>query len=83
LTNYVIKTVKINRIINDCEGVKTLFFNFKKVDNINYNKPKPGQFVMVWVPGIDEVPMSISGCDEIGNWSITVKNVGECTGGNS
>ena len=79
MTNYEIKTVKINRIINDCEGVKTLIFNFKNIDNINYKKPKPGQFVMVWVPGIDEVPMSISGCDDIGNWSITVKNVGECT----
>ena len=79
MTKYEIKTVRINRIINDCEGVKTLIFNLKNVDNINYEKPKPGQFVMVWVPGIDEVPMSISGCDEIGNCSITVKNVGECT----
>ncbi len=79
MTRYAIKTVKVNRIINDCEGVKTLFFNLKNVDTINYKKPKPGQFVMIWVPGIDEVPMSISGCDEIGNWSITVKNIGECT----
>ncbi|TFG20373.1 MAG: dihydroorotate dehydrogenase electron transfer subunit, partial [Promethearchaeota archaeon] len=41
--------------------------------------PKPGQFLMVWVPGVDEVPMSISGYDEDGTWNITVKNVGECT----
>jgi dihydroorotate dehydrogenase electron transfer subunit len=34
---------------------------------------------MVWVPGVDEVPMSISGCDDDGNWTITVKSVGECT----
>ena len=79
MTNYTIKTVKIDRIINDCDGVKTLIFNLKDVDVINYKKPKPGQFAMIWVPGIDEVPMSISGCDELGNWSITVKNVGECT----
>jgi len=40
---------------------------------------QPGQFLMVWIPGIDEVPMSISnieGEDEV--W-ITVKNVGEAT----
>jgi len=38
----------------------------------------PGQFVMVWIPGVDEIPMSLShiGADEIG---ITVKSVGEAT----
>ena len=45
----------------------------------NYIHPKPGQFIMVWVPGIDEIPMSISGYDENGTWAITVKEVGECT----
>jgi dihydroorotate dehydrogenase electron transfer subunit len=40
----------------------------------------PGQFLMVWIPGIDEVPMSLS------QWSpesieITVLNVGEATEG--
>ncbi len=34
----------------------------------------PGQFVMVWVPGVDEVPMALSSAD-----SITVQNVGEAT----
>ncbi len=41
--------------------------------------PKPGQFAMLWVPGVDEIPMSISFCDDIGNWAITVKVIGECT----
>lgn len=51
----------------------------KKKNEESYIPPKPGQFVMVWVPGVDEIPMSISGYDELGNWSITVKNIGECT----
>lgn len=34
----------------------------------------PGQFVMVWVPGIDEIPMALS--SEI---SITVQKVGDAT----
>jgi dihydroorotate dehydrogenase electron transfer subunit len=34
----------------------------------------PGQFVMVWVPGVDEVPMALSSAD-----AITVQNVGEAT----
>ena len=78
MTENIIKTVKINKIVNECNGVKTLSFNMKE-GNKEYIPPKPGQFVMVWVPGVDEVPMSISGYDEHGNWSITVKDVGECT----
>ena len=70
----MIRTVKINRIIRNCTGVKTI--SFKLEDNII---PKPGQFVMVWVPGVDEIPMSISDFDENGYWSFTAKNVGECT----
>jgi len=36
--------------------------------------PAPGQYVMVWVRGVDEVPMSFSGPD-----AITVQSVGEAT----
>ncbi|MFX0188196.1 MAG: dihydroorotate dehydrogenase electron transfer subunit [Candidatus Hodarchaeota archaeon] len=79
MTENIVKTVRIKRVINDCKGVKTLIFNMKENSLEHYKIPKPGQFVMIWVPSIDEVPMSISGCDERNNWSITVKNVGECT----
>ena len=34
----------------------------------------PGQFAMVWVPGVDEIPISLSGPNQ-----ITVKKVGEAT----
>lgn len=34
----------------------------------------PGQFVMVWIPGVDEVPMALSSAS-----SITVQRVGEAT----
>lgn len=79
MTENIIKTVKIKKIIDECKCVKTFEFNMKNINNQNYIKPKPGQFVMVWVPGVDEIPMSISNCDDYGNWAITVKNVGECT----
>jgi dihydroorotate dehydrogenase electron transfer subunit len=74
LTENTIKTIKISRIINECKNVKTIIFH-----NSTELKPNPGQFVMLWVPGVDEVPMSISACDEVNNWAITVKNVGDCT----
>jgi dihydroorotate dehydrogenase electron transfer subunit len=34
----------------------------------------PGQFVMVWVPGVDEIPMALSAHD-----AITVQEVGDAT----
>jgi len=74
MTENTILTVQIKRIINECNGVKTFIFK-----NSTESTPKPGQFMMIWVPGVDEIPMAISACDETGNLSITVKNIGECT----
>jgi len=37
----------------------------------------PGQFVMVWAPGVDEVPMSLSRVGKIK--AITVKGIGEAS----
>jgi len=70
----MVKTVKITKIIDECHGVKTIIF--KKQDMI---KPKPGQFLMIWLPGVDEIPMSISSYSDNDEWAITVQNVGECT----
>jgi len=40
----------------------------------------PGQFVMVWIPGIDEVPMSISAVDSAsGSVEFAVTRVGDAT----
>ncbi len=41
-------------------------------------KAKPGQFLMLWIPRIDEIPLSVmdSKEDEV---SVTVKNVGDAT----
>ena len=74
MTKNMIETVKIKTIIDECDGVKTLVF-----ERNDTSAPKPGQFVMIWMPGVDEIPMSISSYKDIGEWAITVKNVGECT----
>ncbi len=40
----------------------------------------PGQFLMVWIPGIDEIPMSISATKNSGGIvEFTAANVGEAT----
>lgn len=53
--------------------MKTLFFDDKLC-----RKAVPGQFVMVWVPGLDEIPMSVSytSSDDV---SISVEKVGPAT----
>jgi len=43
-------------------------------------RASPGQFVMIWIPGIDEVPMSLSSIDpKEGVVTITVEEVGDAT----
>jgi dihydroorotate dehydrogenase electron transfer subunit len=56
------------RITQESPSVKTFFFD------LHFKTMEPGQFVMVWVRGVDEVPMGLSGKN-----SITVQKVGEST----
>jgi len=60
---------KIVEVIEEAPDIKTFIFDFK-------GKAIPGQFVMVWLPDIDEKPMSLSYVKKFG---ITVKRVGEFT----
>jgi len=61
----------IQKIITESERVKTFIFD--------YDFPgEPGQFVMCWVPGIDEKPFGIIKKDGVG-FSISVAAVGETT----
>ena len=47
------KIIEINKVINEAKDHKSFFFKHS-LDN------KPGQFIMVWIPGMDERPMAIS-----------------------
>ena len=60
----------VTAIINETKNIKTVKFKLASA-------PKPGQFVMVWIPGVDEIPMSISYSG--GESGITVEAVGEAT----
>ncbi len=43
-------------------------------------RPAPGQFFMIWVPGVDEIPMSVASIDNVGGiYEISVAAVGEAT----
>ena len=63
------RAVRVLRVVEEAEGVSTLYFRDPLC-----REAQPGQFIMVWVPGLEEVPMSLSTIDE--ESSITVKAVG-------
>ena len=54
--------------------VKTFAFQDKLC-----GRAESGQFVMVWIPGVDEIPISLSTITPNGLTSITVAQVGEAT----
>jgi dihydroorotate dehydrogenase electron transfer subunit len=70
--NYV-RIVKIKETKQENPSVRTLTFEEKTC-----LEASPGQFVMVWVPGLDEIPMSIS-CTSAGDVSISVEKLGQAT----
>ncbi|MEM4733821.1 MAG: FAD-binding oxidoreductase, partial [Candidatus Bathyarchaeia archaeon] len=66
-----VKSISCVRV--ESQTVKT--FTFK--DSL-CTKAMPGQFIMLWIPGVDEIPLSIMNVEE-GNVSVAVKAVGEAT----
>jgi len=65
------KIVKIEDLKKENNDVKTLAFSYKKLT-------KPGQYFMIWIPNVDEIPMSVSSINK-DKKSITFKRVGEAT----
>ena len=69
------RTVKLASVTAETSAVKSFAFNDELC-----SKAKPGQFVMVWIPGVDEVPMSLSMLNSRkGQAAVTVERVGEAT----
>ncbi|RLF08537.1 MAG: dihydroorotate dehydrogenase electron transfer subunit [Thermoprotei archaeon] len=68
---------RVVRIINkkeEAEDFVSLYFR-----DLPTSRAKPGQFLMIWVPGVDEIPMSISRICVNGLSSISVLKVGDAT----
>jgi dihydroorotate dehydrogenase electron transfer subunit len=63
--------LEIEKIVNEAKDLKTFIFRYKL-------DAKPGQFVIVWLPRIDEKPFSISFQDK-DKFGITVFRIGEFT----
>lgn len=63
--------VTIEKIIDETPTVKTLVFSDSIMPNV-----LPGQFAMVWIPGINELPMSVMISKESGKAAFTVRKHG-------
>jgi len=68
-----LRIVQIKETKQENLTVKTLVFDEKLCQ-----KAVPGQFVMVWIPGLDEIPMSVSSAS-YNSVSISVEKVGQAT----
>jgi dihydroorotate dehydrogenase subfamily 1 len=66
---------KIEELKVENEGVKTFKFHSKEIAR----ESEPGQFVMVWNPGIDEIPISIANASQEGELEVAIADVGDCT----
>ena len=65
------KVTKISKITEETSDVKTITFRY-------LGDVTPGQFFMIWIPGVDEIPMSVSYIEK-DTKGITFKKVGDAT----
>lgn len=65
------EVVRVSEVREEAENVRSLFFDY----GLN---AKPGQFVLLWIPGCDEKPFSVSSQDGHG-FGVTIARVGRFT----
>ncbi|MBT8173013.1 MAG: dihydroorotate dehydrogenase electron transfer subunit [Nitrosopumilus sp.] len=68
--------VTIEKVIDETPTVRTLVFSDDIMSNV-----LPGQFAMVWIPGINELPMSVMITREPGKAAFTVRKHGPASTG--
>ena len=68
--------VTIEKVIDETPTVRTLIFSDEVMSNV-----LPGQFAMVWIPGINELPMSVMISQESGKAAFTVRKHGPASTG--
>ena len=66
--------VKIENVIEETPTVRTLVFSDEVLANV-----LPGQFAMVWIPGVNELPMSVMISLEKGKAAFTIRKHSEAS----
>lgn len=69
-----LRATQLVEVKTESPTVKTLTFTDKECA-----RSMPGQFLMLWVPGIDEIPLSVMNAEKNDRVTVAVKNVGEAT----
>ena len=62
----------IEKVVNETPTVRTLYFHDPVLANV-----LPGQFAMVWIPGVNELPMSVMVSENDEKSGFTVRKRGE------
>lgn len=70
LTNRT-RVTTVRKILSESETIRTILIEDKQC-----SKAAPGQFAMLWVPGVGESPMSLSIMDKQSLCGFTVKPLG-------
>ncbi|MEE8354191.1 MAG: dihydroorotate dehydrogenase electron transfer subunit [Candidatus Bathyarchaeia archaeon] len=70
----MMRAATITRVLRMASDLVTLYF-----EDAECSKASPGQYAMIWIPGGEEVPMSLSTISPGGESSFTVRGVGEAT----
>lgn len=68
--------VRVEEVIDETPTVRTLVFADDVMSGV-----RPGQFAMVWVPGVGELPMSVMVWPESGRAAFTVRRHGPASTG--
>jgi dihydroorotate dehydrogenase electron transfer subunit len=68
------RAIKVMSTEIEAFDMVTLYF---EDDECTY--ASPGQYVMVWIPGVKEIPMSLSNIRKNGIYSVSVRSVGRAT----
>ncbi|MDW8044957.1 MAG: dihydroorotate dehydrogenase electron transfer subunit [Nitrososphaerota archaeon] len=68
------RIVSVKAVEDESPIVRTIYFDDEKC-----SEALPGQFIMVWIPGVKELPISLSLPSKKGNSAITVKPIGPGT----
>lgn len=69
-----LRTTRILDVKVESPTVKTISFKDRLCA-----EAKPGQFLMLWIPGVDEIPFSILGGNAGGVVRVAVRKVGDAT----
>lgn len=69
------KVLPLTEIVEETPEIKSFYVASPGVASSS----NPGQFLMLWVIGVDEIPMAVSTAKEDGTLGMTVERVGDAT----